>query len=747
MAIMESRTVRFGRLAALVILGALAGSPGCSGGSSGPAAEDVPAVQDVDVADGELAGTDVSRPDGLEEPVPDPVAAARAFKLYYRERVERAVVAYNRFMVFGDTTFGINIRKAGISRRGDVFEVVPGPNDNNSMGMSARTAWFAYKVFRSRLLALSVIRMFDGLAFLATMTGHDGVTGRNAYPGWTMTIDGPTGTVTRARDGAPATPPFPPDAALEAEMLSAFFDGVTVTYRGEPPDILLTYMPAQEVGPYAVTYGFSMLPAYLRVSDCCTSLLRVPEPYPWAGAFFSNHNSRDNFPDLAFGFLAAREAMDDPDADADVRAAATRAWAAGQMVGDSVESNGGRIMTVSEQGPWDQLIPSGQVRPDGTTEAEDLGSMSDCQMTYLARALSSAGLTMPLPQLPEPGALDDLVSPLLDKDIGCAPKGSAHTCTSLGGAICGKTWGQMNELTLGGKGLIDKARQMEATVPGSANALLGHFYGNYDQPLNSMLAVCEYARITGNAALQVEARASLAQMTELSRTFADVLYASTNPGEQARKRLWTALIDAQGGLPVSSDDLGDFAPVEQQMARLEAVLDLADTTDAALLTDQEIADRVTDELAGKNDVVKQRFADAWGTTPPLRRAGNGYEARTWTPEGVTDWHAVPTPHHVVFGGIELLEALPLCVTTPGALDCTWARLGCARPDLDHDGAVGEPDRVLFQQARASASTGCSGDNGWCGGADLDHTGAVDDLDAAFLDAAEGCHTTAALIAR
>jgi hypothetical protein len=724
---MTYRTLRSGRLAVLVILSTLASSPGCSGSGSGPS-EDLGEVQDADAA----------LPEGLEPPVPDPVAAARAFKLYYRERVERAVVAYNRFMVFGDTTFGINIRKAGISRTGDVFEVVPGPNDNNSMGLSARAAWFAYKVFRSRLLALSVIRMFDGLAFLATVTGHEGVTGRNAYPGWTLLIDGKARTVARTRAGAAVTPPFPPDPTLQAEMLAAFFDGITITYRGEPQDILLDYMPAQEVGPYAVTYGFSMLPAFLRVSDCCTSLMQVPEPYPWAGAFFSNHNSRDNLPDLAFGYLAAREALDDPDADPDVRAAATRAWAAGQMVGDSVESNGGRIMTVPEQGPWDQLIPSGQVRPDGTTEAEDLGSMSDCQMTYLARALSTTGLALPLPALPEPGALDDLVSPFLDKDVGCAPKGSVHTCTSLAGAMCGKTWGQMNELTLGGKGLIDRARQMEAANPGSADLLLGHFYGNYDQPVNSMLAVCDYARVIGDPALHAEATAALAQMTDLSRVFADVLFASTNPGEQARKRFWTALIDAQGGLPVSSADLGDFASVEQQMARLEAVLDLADTTDAALLTDEEIAKRVQDELAGKNDAVKERFEDAWGTTPPLRRAGDGYEARAWTPDGATDWHAVPTPHHVVFGGLELLEALPLCVTTPGALDCTWARLGCARPDLDHDGSVGPSDRLLFQQASAAASTGCSAANAWCGGADLDHTGTVDGVDSAFLDAAEGC---------
>jgi hypothetical protein len=734
--------IRGVQLSALWMIAVVVMSVGCSGGGSGTVAADVPAALDIDAFTADAAAD--AAPDGLEAPVPDPVAAARAFTLYYRERVERAVVAYNRFMLFGDIAFAINIRKAGIARTGDTFEVVPGPNDNNSIGTSARAAWFAYKVFRTRLLALSCIRMFDGLAWLATMTGHDGVTGRNAYPGWTLSIDGATGTVTRTREGAAVAPPVAPDEALQAEMLSAFFDGIHVTYRGEPQDILLAYMPVQEIGPYAVTYGFSMLPRFLRVSDCCTSLMRVPAPYPWAGGFFSNHNSRDNFPDLAFGFLAAREAMDDPDADPDVRAAAGRAWAAGQLVGDSVQANGGRIMTVGEEGPWEQLIPSGQVRPDGTTEAEDLGSMSDCQMTYLARALSTQGLALPLPELPEPGALDRLFAPILDKDVGCAPEGATYTCTSLAGALCGKDWGQMNELTLGHKGLIDKALQMEATVPGSANAILGHFYGNYDQPVNSLLGVVEYARVTGNAELLAAARAALKQMTDLSRVFADVLYASTNPGEQARKRYWTALIDAQGGLPASTADLGELAEAEQQMARLEGVLDMGDTGPAALLSDEQIAARVQDELSGESDVVKQRYADAWGTTPPLRRTADGYEARTSTPEGVTDWHAVPTPRHVVYGGLELLEALPLCVSAPGALDCTWARLGCARPDLDHDGTVGEADRARFEQSRAAATTGCGAANDWCGGADLDRTGTVDALDEAFLAAADGCRYEAAV---
>ena len=59
------------------------------------------------------------------KPVEDIEAAARAFKLYYQERVERVIVAYNRFMLVGDVTFGVNLGKIGIAKQGDDYEVVP----------------------------------------------------------------------------------------------------------------------------------------------------------------------------------------------------------------------------------------------------------------------------------------------------------------------------------------------------------------------------------------------------------------------------------------------------------------------------------------------------------------------------------------------------------------------------------------------------------------------------------------------
>ena len=138
--------------------------------------------------DEETAEMPESEVDGEEE-LPtafNPDAAARAFQLYYKERVERVVVAYNRFGIFGDLGFGTTIGKVGVARSGTQFEVVPGPNDNNMIGLSVWTTWNAYKVFQTRKLALSMIRMFEGLAFMEAVSGHPGLTARCAYPGWTL---------------------------------------------------------------------------------------------------------------------------------------------------------------------------------------------------------------------------------------------------------------------------------------------------------------------------------------------------------------------------------------------------------------------------------------------------------------------------------------------------------------------------------------------------------------------------------
>ena len=693
---------------------------------------------DTDVAD--VAETDAAPDADLAEPVPDAEAAARAFRLYYRERVERAVIAYNRTMLFGDLGFGLTIGKAGVARDGDQFEVVAGPNDNNPIGVSLFNVWHAWKIFGTRALAMSLLRMFDGLAFMEAISGHPGLTARCAMPGWTRTVDGVDGVIGRLRDGQPVSAPTAIAPELEAELLATFYDGVRYTYREDPSDFLLSYMPANEVGPFAVTYGFSMLPDYLRVSDCCTSLMRTPEGYAWEGAFWSNHNSRDNFPDLGIGLVIAREAARDDGLAEEARAAAERAVAAGQRIGDHVLAHDGRLMTVDEHNPYDSLIVAGAVRPDGETESEDLGSLSDCQMAFLARAVSSEGLTLPLPELPAPGSIEQLLVDALGDKAGCVVPAGIRTCTRLEEAYCGKDWGTLEELELGGKPWLELVEQMEENSPGAAEMLIGGFQDDFYEKNIAMLALVNHARVEGDAELLAATREALGNMTALMRRYAELIYANTAPARYAERVYEAALFDAQGGLTVDPAELGDFARAEAQIARLEALLTMADTEPAPLLSDEEILERVEAHLAGRSDSVKARYRAAYGDQPPLRRAGEGYEARVHHPDDPDPaWRPVERPHHRVVGGVRLLEALPLCDTAPHLLDCAWARWGCERPDLDGSGAVDADDQILFASAsEAHAAAGCHAGNGWCGGADLDRTGAVDALDEAFMAAAQGC---------
>lgn len=686
----------------------------------------------VDAAD---SSGDVGEP--LETPVADPEAAARAFRLYYRERVERSVLVYNRLMLFGDVTFGVTIGKAGVSREGNAWEVVAGPNDNNHIGMSMWGVWNAYKVFRSRTLALSLIRMLNGLVFFEQVSGHPGLTARMVYPGWTRTVDGQTGTVARERKGVPVESPVIVDAALEEEILAAFYSGVEFTYREDPEDILLNYMPTAEIGPYCVTYSFNMLPDYLRVSDCCTSLKRTPAPYLWEGAFFGNHNSRDNFPDLSMGYLVALEAMNDPLADEDLKAAAAAAWEAGNRIGDLVQSSNGCLMTVDEHNPYDVLVVAGAVRPDGETESQDLGSMADCQMPYLARALSSQGLAAPLPGVPAPGSLEYLLVDFLGDQ--CPIFEPVHVCTRLGEAWCGKDWATIGELELMGVPWLELVQQLEEDSPGSAESLVGSFQDDFNEISMAALGLVNYAVLSGDPQLLELARTSLKEILGLYRFFGELIWLRTEPERLADRYYEAGLFEATGGLEVPLSDMNDFARAEQHMARLEAMLVLPDTVPAALRTDEEILQLAEERLGGVSESTRQRYREAYGETPPLRRTDDGYEAREYKDGALTEWRKVDNQHHVVFGGVHLLEALPLCVTAPELLDCTWAVLGCERPDLDGSGTVDEADQALFDAARTThAGITCGSSNAWCDGADLDRTGTVDDVDSAFLSAAQGC---------
>lgn len=675
-----------------------------------------------------------------EEPVADPQAAAAAFRLFYRERVDRAILAYNRFGLFGDSVFATTIGGKAVAKQGSTYEIVPGPTDNNLIGTSAYAAWHAYKVFRTRTLALTLVRMFEGLVFVEQVTGIPGLTVREALPGWTRVMDGVAGTVTRTRFGEPVQHPDPPDPALEAEVLSTFFDGVRITYRENPGEYMFTFMPAARVSSYAITYSIDERPRFIRSSNCCRSTMRTPEGYAWTDAYWGNHNSRDNLPDLLLGILAALDASGDETVDPDVRRAARRAVEAGRRVGDRIESSGGNLMTVDEYHPYGELTVSGTRRPHGDPENQDLGSMSSCPMSYLARAVSGAGLDLPFPELPQPGEIEEM---LLRDLLGIEIDVPLQYCHDVNDAYFATSYGTLLQTEPLGLPWLDILELLDILSPGLADSVIGSFQNDYDDIAEATLGVVLYARITGRTDLEARAQEALLDQTNLQRRFADVIYGRIDPDQQARQRYEAAVFDAVGGLPPIEEDFGDFSVAEGRIATIESMLSLEDTTPQPLKTDAEIRTEVEEALAReKLASVVQRYRDTYGETPPIRRAGDGYEARTSADPA---WRPVenPSTHGYKDRGLVLLQEIPICVHAPQILDCTWARIGCGAADLTGDGAVDEQDVPPFEDAlsrhRGLGERSCRPSNGWCEGADLDRTGEADDLDRAFLEAAQGCH--------
>lgn len=696
------------------------------------------AVSGGDAAIDDDAGRDAGPP-------PKPVdidAASAAFKLYYVERVERVITAYNRFATFGDSGFSSAIGALGIARDGDDFEVVPGPTDNNQIGTAVFNTYQAYRALGTRTLEVALIRMFRGLEFIERVTGVPGLTVREAYPGWTRVMDGIAGTVTRTRDGKPAANPMAPDSDFEAEVLETFYRGIRITYRENPAEFLFTYMPATNPIDYSITHSFSHLPRYLHASDCCSSLMRTPAPHEWEGAFWGNHNSRDNFPDFGIGYVAALEASEDPDASADVRAAAKLALEAGRRIGDLIQEHDGTQMTIDEWHDYGELTPGGQRRPHGLMEAGDpndnLGGLAACPDIYLARAISSEGLASPVPELPLAGTLDDQ---LANGGLDCPLVAfEDQRCRTLQDAYCGLTWETFDQLSLGGVPVIELLRTLEQAMPGSGERYLASFQGDFEHIVKSMAALAHYGRITGDDDLVAEARRALKAMTEGMRVQGDLAWGVTMPERATLQRFSAAMLDALGGVEVNKEDLGDFAIEEARLTHLENLLQMPDTMPDALRTDEEITQLVEGRVValgenkdGWSQAIFQRYRDAYGMEPPLRRAGDGYEAR----QAGGDWQPAEVPHHMRTG-VELLTAIATCETAPEVLDCTWARLGCARPDLDANGTVDEMDRKAFD-AGDEAGDPCDDANDWCDGADLDRSGGIDKFDRAFMDAAQGCH--------
>ncbi len=676
-----------------------------------------PGAQDADV--------DTELPDDTDmDPRPfDPDAAARAFPRFYKERVQRVLTAWNRFGIFGDASFATSIHRVDLERAGDTWVVVPGPKDNNPIGTSTFSVWAAWKVYGTPEAELTLLRMLQGLTALEQMPGVPGLTSREVLPGWTRTVDGVAGTQTRLRHGAPALPGIAPAVDITDEVIAAFYSGTHITYREDPQDYLLTHHAVTDLDGFVTAYAFPSLPDFLRVSDCCASWMHTPEGYPWAGAWWSNHNSRDNTPDLELGFAVGQLVLADASASERLRTAAAATVASGERVGALTRSSGSKVMTVDEFSPYGDLVPSGTIRPHGLSEGADLGSLAACPMVWLNEALTPDGLSLPVPARPYDGEVASILRAI---GVDCPDEGPP-TCTAIDTAYCGATWSTFGDLQLFGQPLLDVARNLETSVPGSGEQLFGAFQSDLLDVVEGLANVTMLSERAGDPAVAAEARASVRAMTDLVRTFADILYAN-NPAQRAQQRYDAALLDGIAGLDPIPEDLGALEIEEARAAAWEGLLTLPNTGPRALLTDEQIAERTAQALvdlgnhpSGRSDVIRDRYDDAFGDTPPVRRAGDAYEVR------VTggDWVAVPNPADIPFSNVDLLAALPLCVTSPSALDCTWAARGCAPADRDVSGLVDDADVT----AQASYPV------------DVDGDGTIGPLDDAYVSAAVGCWYT------
>ena len=743
----ESQSLLRGLKPVLVSLIIASIAAGCASRSkSDDTGQDSTTTADDETTGGQANDVPVNHDDGSElftESTFDVDAAALGFRLYYRERVDRLLVQYNRFSLFGGAAFGTNIDGKAISRIGDTYEVVPGPSDNNLIGSSIWSVYEAYRLFGGRSLELTLIRQFEGLAYYEEVSGFPGLTARQVYAGWTRRMDGVGGQITFSRNGEVVSSPADHPAALGQEILERFFGGVDITYRENPAEFMFSFLPSRHISQYATTYSFSQLPHYLRNSNCCSSLMRTPDGNKWAGAFWGNHNSRDNLVDLSLGFLAAMRAIDDSGVSDDVRAAAARALAAGHRIGDLMQEHDGALMTFDEHNPYGTLVVGGAVRPHSDPENQDLGSASSCPMAYLSKALSSPGLSSDLPPLP--------IMPLVEGQLGADDPASDFECDIVEGeafrdAYCGYTWDTLEDLKYLGVPWLELVTLYEASDPGVGARLLGSFQNDYDDVVEAMVALIHYAELRGDAVLLEDARANLKAMTNLQRRFADVAWAPTNPEQAARQRYDAALFDALGGIPVIKDDLAEFSTEEGRIGHFEAYAVIGETlTSPPLKTDEEIAGIVRAEVEKWQNSpwgdVAPRYEAEYGSGDemnfPLRRTADGYEARG-TPLEDYPWRPVENPPHASFGGVEFLEAITLCRTAPQLINCDWARLGCERPDLNDDGTVDVADEELLAAARADLQAGCDATNTWCSGGDLDRNGAIDERDAAFMNAAQGC---------
>ncbi|MGW8323092.1 MAG: hypothetical protein ACWGSD_16205, partial [Thermodesulfobacteriota bacterium] len=621
---------------------------------------------------------------------------------------------------------------AAIAKSGNQWEVVPGPEDNNPFGKTLFSTWRLYRAVGGRDLELTLIRMFEGIVFNEAISGHPGLTTREAFPGWKRTMDGEGNTISRTRWGVPVIPPVSYPGSLEQEILDTFFHGAVFTYRENPEEYFFNFMPAYNLGSFAVTYVFDELdhdPPFLRQSDCCSSFM-VSQLGPWKGAYWGNHNSRDNFTDYAMGFLAAFEVEATAGLPADLADAAHNAAEAARRIGDNVVTHDNILMTVDEWHDYDTLTPAGGMNPDGEVEWQDLGSLSSCPMAYVALAVSTAGLHDPVPETPLPGAIETSAIRLLFRELGLPPPSlPVVQCRSMDDAFIGKTWRDFLDAEIFGKPLWEVADQIAEQFPDLFPDLLGGMMDDFTELMLGAVVLCYYAQIEGDDALYSTARETLGNFIELQRILARLVYMTvsdpriqkTHPRAIVQERIQAAdemlyrgaVYARLFGFDSAGEDLNGFAMGDASITDLEAYLNTADTEENALMTDEEIAAKVEKKLAdtmGRAPWRVDRYRERFGETYPVRRVGEGYECI-----GPNDqWMPTENSRHDSFqiDPIGVWFEAPLCTQSPETLDCSWAKLGCAPADLYGSGEVNEEDLGLFDAAwsRYGCGARCTAQN-------------------------------------
>jgi len=715
-------------------------------------------TNDDDTADDDTADDDTPEP----TPEPNPTAKADAFRLYYKERSLRAITSLNRFAFSGDAVFANAFLMTAVAKEGNEYEVVPGPEGNNHFGRTAFTAWKMYEALGGRELELSLIRMFEGMVFNEAVSGHPGITTREAFPGWTRTMNGVDNTVTRSKWGAPVTPPVTYPSALEQEILDTFFDGLIFTYRENPEEYLFNFKAIDDLANFAVTYVFDELdhdPPFMRVSDCCSSFM-VSQMGTWEGAYWGNHNSRDNFTDYALGFLAAFEVEAAADSlPADLVDAAANAAEAARRTGDNIIANDSRLMTVDEWHDYDTLTVGGNMNPDGEVEWQDLGSLAACQAAYLAQAISHEGLSSPVPQLPLPGAIETTAIQYVFDLIGLPLPAPVIQCRSVDDAFIGLGWGEILSIEVFGVPWYEIAEVVGMIFPGLWADLLGGMMDDFQELELGSVALCYYAQIVEDDDLYEETRATLNNMIEIQKILAKLVYGlvrdsqartqielENGPGtvddlvDSTAEMLYKAATYARMfDIPWPLEDFVGFARGEEAVAYIENQLTMADTEPWPPISDEQIAASVEARLAGWTERAPwriERYRERFGFTYPVRNTADGYECI-----GIDDnWQATENSRHVRFVEWDLWFEGPLCVMAPQTLDCTWAQMGCAPADLDGSGTGDAGDQTLFDAAWATYGEGadCSAGNDWCDGADFDQNGTLEQEDQDYLNAAQGC---------